>query len=62
MQRTASKVGFSVNCFPMPGKAGKLPEIPFCKHDGPEVEIAAAGNVWLADLPLRLNESADFCA
>jgi len=28
-----------------------LPQIPFFKHDGPEVEIAAAGNFRIADKP-----------
>ena len=30
--RTSWKVLFSVNRFPGPGKAGKLPEIPFFRH------------------------------
>jgi hypothetical protein len=33
-----------------PASLRKLPQTPFFKHDGPEVEIAAAGNFRVADI------------
>jgi len=35
-------------------KVGKLPQSPFFKHDGPGVEIAAAGNVRMGDDSLAM--------
>jgi hypothetical protein len=41
----------SIHGWRIPTSLRKLPQSPFFKHDGPEVEIAAAGNFRIADQP-----------
>jgi hypothetical protein len=41
----------SIHGWRIPTSLRKLPQSPFFKHDGPEVEIAAAGNFRVADNP-----------